>query len=86
MASRQWENSDARRTRATRVALRVEMLPPASEGSRVPQSVAPFKLRMVSISLSYWRRRTDRQSSERDDTWPRQLPCSNLNESHIFLL
>ena len=53
MASRQWENSDARRTRATRVALRVEMLLPASEGSRVPQSVAPFKLRMVSISFLY---------------------------------
>jgi len=41
MASRQWENSDARRTRATRVALRVKLLPPASEGGLGHRSQSP---------------------------------------------
>ena len=84
MASRQWENSDAAALGQPELhcASNCCRLPVRGLGcrSQPPHSNCVWSAYRFCISIS----KLDRQFSERDDTWPRQLPCSNLNESYIF--
>ena len=75
---RQWENPGAPHARATRAALRVEPLPLPVKGSlgRRSQSSHPNRV-WSAYRFRIGASKPDRQSSERDDTRPRQRPCSN---------
>jgi len=75
---RQWENPGARHARATRAALRVEplLLPVKGSLGRRSQSSHPNRV-WSAYHFRIGASKPDRQSSERDDTRPRQRPCSN---------